>query len=243
MSFDIAEWSLLLLNRIFEVDPVGPIAASLGVLAVLWSRGRAESRLRAARDLIPKHRTTGGAAAVELLREAGLPSVRVESGSGWPTDYYDPTLDCLRLAPETFEDRSLAALAIVAHEVGHASQADRRDPPMPLIVRDALAQSASIAPGLLAMTAAVGFVLGIPALLTGGLVGFGLATVLPVVGLPIERDASRRAARLIGISALVDQEGAAVVRRALEAADLTTLTSTLPRRRPRAGRGRSKPVK
>ena len=88
---------------------------------------------------------------------------------------------------------------------------------------------ATIAPGLLAMTAVIGFGLNVPGLLTGGLVGFALALLLPLLGLPIEREASRLADRALGMSAFVDSEAAGVVRGVLAAADLTTFFSTLPR--------------
>ena len=57
-----------------------------------------------------------------LLRSAGLEDVRVEATPGQLSDHYDPGKNILRLSQGVGESRSVAALGIVAHEVGHAIQ-------------------------------------------------------------------------------------------------------------------------
>ncbi|WP_209318765.1 zinc metallopeptidase [Falsiroseomonas selenitidurans] len=63
---------------------------------------------------------TGADLARHLLDEAGLQAVRVEpSAQG---DHYDPEARAVRLAPERHDGRSVAAVAVAAHEVAHAVQ-------------------------------------------------------------------------------------------------------------------------
>src|SRR5438477_3283915 len=61
---------------------------------------------------------TGGELARHLLDEAGLRGVNVElTGDG---DHYDPAAHAVRLLPQHYDGRSVAAVAVAAHEVSHA---------------------------------------------------------------------------------------------------------------------------
>lgn len=235
MILAVADWVWLGLYRLFEVDPIGPIAAGLAIAAVLRVRHRVDERLGRAERFAWESPKPVGEVIADLLVAAGIESVRVEPVRGPMANYYDPASGTLRLAPEVFESRSLAGLGLGSHEVGHALRQARGDSPLLLFARDGLAQMAALAPGLLATAAAVGFVLEISWLLTGGLIGFAAALLLPLIGLPMEREASRRADRALGMSAILDSDATEVVRGVLAAADLTTFVSTLPRIR---GRGR-----
>src|SRR4249920_2242130 len=69
---------------------------------------------------------TGAELARHLLDEANLPSVMVE-----PTDkgdHYDPEAQAVRLSPAHHDGRSIAAVAVAAHEVSHAVQHARGEP-------------------------------------------------------------------------------------------------------------------
>src|SRR3990170_2017430 len=75
-----------------------------------WSRVPASSRM------------SGAEAAQRLMRTAGLYDVHVEGVSGRLTDHYDPRKKVLRLSQGVYQGNSVAALAIAAHELGHAVQ-------------------------------------------------------------------------------------------------------------------------
>src|SRR5215831_11195209 len=69
---------------------------------------------------------TGGELARHLLDEAGLRGVKVElTGNG---DHYDPVERAVRLLPQHHDGRSVAAVAVAAHEVSHAVQHARGEP-------------------------------------------------------------------------------------------------------------------
>src|SRR5216684_115593 len=69
---------------------------------------------------------TGGELARHLLDEAGLHSVKVETTDRG--DHYDPETRAVRLLPQHHDGRSVAAVAIAAHEVSHAVQHARGEP-------------------------------------------------------------------------------------------------------------------
>lgn len=70
---------------------------------------------------------TGGELAVHLLKRFDLGNVKVEETEP-DHDHYDPKDNAVRLSPEVFKGKSLTAVAVAAHEVGHAIQFNRREP-------------------------------------------------------------------------------------------------------------------
>ncbi len=88
----------------------------LAVLPQMWVR-RVIARHSHERSDFPG---TGGEFARHLLDEMKLRDVKVEETQ--LGDHYDPEAKAVRLAPERFNGRSLAAVVIAAHEVGHAMQ-------------------------------------------------------------------------------------------------------------------------
>lgn len=70
---------------------------------------------------------TGAELAVHLLKRFELDDVKVERGQ--PNgDHYDPAARAIRLSPAHHDGKSLAAVAVAAHEVGHAIQFGRNEP-------------------------------------------------------------------------------------------------------------------
>jgi Zn-dependent membrane protease YugP len=69
---------------------------------------------------------TGGELAQHLVAEAGLNDVRVIRGPEG-ADYYDPEAKLISLSPDHFDGKSISAVAIAAHEFGHALQDHEAD--------------------------------------------------------------------------------------------------------------------
>jgi len=85
------------------------------------------------RHVIRKHSSvrndipgTGGELAVHLLKQFDLHDVSVEE-THEGRDHYDPVSKCVRLSPSVHNSKSLTAVAIAAHEVGHAIQFGRSE--------------------------------------------------------------------------------------------------------------------
>ena len=69
---------------------------------------------------------TGGELAAHLIKRFNLDGVSVEETKPF-TDHYDPAENCVRLGPDNYHGKSVSAIAIAAHEVGHAMQFTRKE--------------------------------------------------------------------------------------------------------------------
>jgi len=137
---------------------------------------------------------TGAELARHLLDEADLRGVTVElTGDG---DHYDPEAHAVRLTPQHHDGRSVAAVAVAAHEVSHAVQHARGEPAFARrfsLVRRLIwvERAASI---VLFLTPVVFLLVKSPALaileIAAGLALLGVRIVVHVVTLPVEFDAS-----------------------------------------------------
>lgn len=137
---------------------------------------------------------TGAELARHLLSRLGIEGVQVELTE--QGDHYDPQARCVRLTQDHFEGRSLTAVTVAAHEVGHAIQHHRGY--APLIARSrmvAVAQQAEKVGALLMMAAPFLFLLtrtpgGMLIVVLAAVISFGTAALVHLVTLPVEFDAS-----------------------------------------------------
>jgi len=175
--------------------PVIVVLALIVLLAIIvgpqWWVRRVLERHGAERSDLPG---TGGELARHLLDSAGLRGVKVElSGDG---DHYDPEERAVRLLPQHHDGRSVAAVAVAAHEVSHAVQHARGERAFALrfdMVRK-LVWVDRIASGLLLLAPVVFVLVKLPALLVlqilAGLLLLATRVGVHVVTLPVELDAS-----------------------------------------------------
>ena len=197
------------------------LPALLLALYAQWKVKSAYSRY----SQVPNARgITGQEAARVLLRSAGLDHIRLEGISGTLSDHYDPGKDVLRLSSEVANRPSVAALGIVAHEIGHASQDATNYGPLRL--RAGLVPIVNIGSWLGPIVFLVGLLLVAPA--TGsntvawaGLLLFAGTAVFSLVTLPVEFNASRRAQQLLENYQLANGEELQQTKAVLNAAALT----------------------
>ncbi len=167
---------------------------------------------------------TGAEVARGILRASGVHDVTVEPVGGLLSDHYDPRTRTLRLSPDVFHGRSVAAAGVAAHEVGHALQHARGY--WPLQVRSFLAPAAALGSNLAMIVFVLGLAVGALGLAKLGVLLFGLMVAFTVVTLPVEFDASRRARALLfaGRHGGRDADGVSAV---LNAAALTYVAATI----------------
>ncbi len=177
------------------------------------------------------NRITGAEAAYKLLQANGLSSLRVEVSKGMLSDHYDPGKKVLRLSPQVYSGASVAAIGIVAHEVGHAVQ-DATGYAM-MKFRTSIVPAANIGSQLGFVAVIIGAILaGMGAafgvtIIWAGVFLFSLVVLFSLVTLPVEYDASRRARAMLqsaGLVSVEDYRGASAV---LSAAALTYVAATL----------------
>lgn len=169
--------------------------------------------------------STGYAAARHILDAHGLNDVRVEQTPGFLTDHYSPAGRVLRLSPDVFQGRTLAAVGIAAHEAGHALQHAQRY--APLVIRNLAAPMASFGATIGMSVAALAVAIAAHWLLLVGIALFSFAVFFQVVNLPVEFDASARAKRELVERGIVAEADMGPVRSVLYAAALTYVAVTL----------------
>jgi Zn-dependent membrane protease YugP len=198
------------------------LVLGLAVLPQMWVR-RVIARHSGNR---PDLAGTGGEFARHLLEEMRLGHVKVEETP--LGDHYDPEAKAIRLMPQHFRGRSLAALVIAAHETGHAMQ-DATDY-APLKARTELAKRAVWMEriGAVVMLAApIMMVLakGVHVLLmevAAGLMILGMSIAMHAYTLPVEFDASfRRALPLLKAGKYISDRDMPAARQLLRAAAFT----------------------
>jgi hypothetical protein len=148
-----------------------------------------------------RSRMSGAQAAEHLIRRGGLSEVRVEGVSGKLTDHYDPRTKILRLSSGVYQSSSVAALAIAAHELGHALQ--DREGYAPLRFRAALVPAVNIGSYLGWILIILGLLLGFTELAWVGIIVFSAGALFALATLPVELNASKRARQLLVESGLI----------------------------------------
>jgi hypothetical protein len=195
----------------------------LGLLANWWVKSAYRKGLKTPN----RRRVTGLQAADMLQRRAGL-YIQLAQVGGELSDHYDPRSKTLALSNEVAQSPSVGALAIVAHEMGHAVQDEEDYGPMR--VRSALVTPVNVGTQLGTVLFMVGFLMSTLAqglsqigryISWVGIFGFCLAALFALVTLPVELNASRRGLRLLGESGLVAEENMGIARGVLRAAALT----------------------
>ncbi|MDH5784354.1 MAG: zinc metallopeptidase [Chromatiales bacterium] len=174
---------------------------------------------------------SGGELAEHLLKRFEISAVVEQTEKG---DHYDPNDRMVRLSPDNFSGKSLTAIAVAAHEVGHAIQHKNSEPLLATRSRLIIFAQRAEKIGAILM-----FAIPIVALITrlphSGillfLLGFGsmaLATVVHLVTLPVEWDASfNKALPILREGNYIDKRDERAVRRILQAAALTYVAASL----------------
>ncbi len=192
-------------------------------LLAMWAQMRVHSAYAQAQQQPAP--LSGAAAARHVLDSAGLSDIQIEQIPGKLTDHYDPRQKVLRLSPEVYQSRSLAAVGIAAHEAGHAIQDARHY--APLVIRNAAVPAANFGSGFSMVLFVIGFLAHLPFLVMAGVVLFAAVVFFQVVNLPVEFDASNRAkAQLVSLG-IADHDQMVYVNRVLNAAAWTYVAATL----------------
>ena len=194
----------------------------------LWTR-RVFAQHSASR---PDYPGTGAELARHLLDRLDMKHVKVEMTE--MGDHYDPETKTVRLTPDKFTERSLTAVTVAAHEVGHAVQDQTGYQPLAertRLVR--VAQGAEKLGGIVMMGIPIAAALAQTPLagvfvLVAGMATKGISTLVHLVTLPVEWDASfRRALPLLQQRNYLSSEDEQGARRILTAVALTYVAASL----------------
>lgn len=149
-------------------------------------------------------------------------------------DHYDPQARVVRLSPGNYDGRSLTAVTVAAHEMGHALQDAEGYRPLRLRTRlvRMLGTVQRVGAGMLLAAPFIGIITrAVPiglVFFAGGLLTLGSATVVHLVTLPTEFDASfRRALPILEKGGYLHAEDRRPARRILTAAAMTYVAASL----------------
>lgn len=161
----------------------------------------------------------GHSVARLILDSNQLTNVKLEVSEGMLTDHYIPSQKLMRLSQDINNKPSIAALAVAAHECGHAIQDVEGYGPLKL--KAIMMPVAAIGNRFgLILTIGASF-MGSSFLLNTGLIMLLLGMLMPILTLPIEFDASKRALEELTKYKLVNEQEYAGAKSMLFAAALT----------------------
>lgn len=169
---------------------------------------------------------TGGEAARRILDSEGLYQVKVECLRSGQGDHYDPRTNTVRLSYENFNEATVTAVGVAAHECGHAIQHAKQY--VPLTVRSAIVPAANICSNLGLPIIILGVILSWNQLLIQiGLIAFSVGVVFQLVTLPVEFNASTRAVAKVDQYGLLTSEEKNGCKKVLTAAAFTYVAAAL----------------
>jgi len=201
---------------LFAVPPL-----VLGLAAQAWvKRAFAEgSKVQASSGL------TGAQVSRQMLDSGGLQNVTVEGIAGQLSDHYDPRSKTMRLSAPVGGSNSVAAVAVAAHETGHAFQDARHEAGFKL--RGALVPATGFASQAWFPIFLIGIFMQATQLALIGVALFATIVVFQLVTLPVEFGASKKAMAMLSTQGIISQQQVPVARKVLTAAALTYVVGAL----------------
>jgi Zn-dependent membrane protease YugP len=168
---------------------------------------------------------TGSQVSRQMLDSGGLQDVRIEGIGGQLSDHYDPRGKVMRLSEPVGNSSSVAAVAVAAHETGHAFQDARHEAGFRF--RGTLVPATGFASQLWFPLVLFGFLTGVTGLLWVGIIAFAAVLLFQLVTLPVEFGASRKAMAMITAQGVISQQQVPAARKVLTAAALTYVVAAL----------------
>ena len=199
---------------------IPPLLIGLGVQWWLKKTFAEQGRVQVSNGM------TGAQVARAVLDANGLQDVPVHESPGGPlSDHYDPRKRSVHLSQPVFAEHSVSATAVAAHEVGHAIQ--HKEAYTFFRFRSALFPAVAFSSSIWMWLLLIGLLLNIAGLFLLAIALYAVAVLFQLITLPVEFDASRRAAVQVRDLGLVAQNEGAGVKKVLNAAALTYVAGAL----------------
>ena len=198
------------------------------IMAASWGvQQRLRSKFREYGQLSLRTGLSGREVAAQMLADHGIRDVQIVSTPGRLSDFYNPTDKTVNLSEEVYNERSVAAAAVAAHECGHAVQHAQ--------AYSFLKLRSALVPALSSVSRVMPFILmaGMFMIRTSlvplgiGVALFALTTLFAFITLPVEFDASRRALAWMDRSGIVTTQEHAGAKDALWWAAMTYVVAAL----------------
>ncbi len=218
----------------FYFDPLYILLMLVGLPLILIPQWWVKSTFNKYSKVPASYGRTGAELARDLLAYNGITHVDVDISHGILSDHYDPVHKVVRLSEENYHGRSVAAVAVAAHEVGHAIQHARGF--FPVVLRSAMVPAVNIGSqfgplliffsillmGMRVLAPDMGLLLA-----WIGVILFGLAVAFHFVTLPVEIDASMRAVGVLNSTRYLSTQEIPLAKKVLTAAAFTYIATAL----------------
>lgn len=206
----------------------GYLILIIAVLIPSWIVGaRFKSKIKKYSKIALSSRMSGKEIAEKMLYDNGIFDVSVVVTQGILSDHYNPATKTVALSPDVYHGRSVVSAMIAAHECGHALQ--HAQAYTFLQFRSALVPIVSFSSRIITWVILGGILLinSFPQLMLAGIILFGVTTLFSFVTLPVEFDASRRAALWLESTSLTTSGEQVAVKDGLRMAAMTYVIAAL----------------
>ncbi len=195
------------------------------IIFTVYAQRKVQSTYAAYSRVATRKGITGGQTARMILNSNGMGHVPIEIVPGNLTDNYDPTKDVMHLSEGTHNSTSVAAVAVAAHESGHAMQDGSNYAFLKL--RIAMVPAVNVVSAISMPVIMIGIILVCAGQAMGGslfnigVIMFAVVVLFHTVTLPVEFDASKRALQQLVALDIVDESEVRGARKVLSAAAMT----------------------
>lgn len=201
-----------------------------GIILAIIAQSKISSAYKTFSQVMSKKGLTGAQVAQIILDGANITTAKIQAIPGKLTDNYNPKTDVVSLSKGVHDSTSIAAIGIAAHEVGHTIQHHTNY--MPVQIRNVLIPVSNVMSKLLWPLLIIGIILNFTTLLGTAVMWtaigiFGLSVLIQLVTLPVEKNASRRALKILESSDILNEEELRGAKKVLNAAALTYVAALL----------------
>ena len=168
---------------------------------------------------------SGAEAARRVLEANGVLDVRIERVSGNLTDHYDPRTNVIRLSDAVYDDCTVSAVGVAAHEAGHAVQ--YAESYGPIKFRTAIYPVCNLGSRLAMPLVLFGLLFNFYFLIDVGIIFFAVALLFQLITLPVEFNASKRAINSIRNFGILQPDEVSGAKKVLTAAAMTYIAAFL----------------
>ena len=168
---------------------------------------------------------TGFEVARKILDKNGLNKLYIVETKGNLTDHYDPKRKTVRLSSEVFHGESIAAIAVAAHECGHAIQ--DKEGYLFMKIRSFIFPIVNLGTKFAYVVLLIGLISNMMNMIWAGIILVGLGLVFQLVTLPVEFDASKRALQELERNVIVHEIDLSGAKSMLIAAAMTYVAGVL----------------
>ncbi len=215
-------------------DPMGLLITLIGLPLVFLPQMWVQRTYKKYAQVPSMAGRTGAEVARDILMRQGVHHVEVEMSHGLLSDHYDPMSKKVRLSERNYNEASVAAVAVAAHEVGHALQHAQGF--FPVVIRGTMVPAVNLGSQFGPLLIMISFILLSMHVLAPslgltlawiGVILFGLAVLFHIVTLPVEIDASMRAVGILQSSQYLTTQELPFAKKVLTAAALTYVAVAL----------------